>query len=84
MLEKDEGKLYPRSNFYLSWFSMTTLYAFTQYLQTVSSLHFVLPDEQAIPSHFHITEIALVDKTYIDCGGTKRHEQIVTMQLWVV
>ena len=30
-------------------------------------LRFVLPNEQAIPSHFHVTEVGRVSKEFIDC-----------------
>jgi len=62
---------------------MPTLRDFTDYLHTVSYLDFKLPDGRTIPAHFHITELALLDKRYIDCGWTKRHEQIITMQIWL-
>jgi len=54
-----------------------------QYLQTVSDLTFILPDNIIVPSHFHITEIGLVEKQYIDCGGIQRHDHIISMQLRV-
>ncbi len=52
-------------------------------LSTVSTLTFVQPDGTFVPRHFHITEIGLVDKHFIDCGGTVRKEQTATMQIWV-
>lgn len=55
----------------------------TQFLQTVDDVVFVLPDNILVPTHFHVTEIGLVDKHFIDCGGTTRHEQSISMQLWV-
>ncbi len=36
-----------------------------------------------IPAHFHITEVGLVKKHFIDCGGTVRTEQKATFQIWV-
>jgi CDP-diacylglycerol pyrophosphatase len=36
-----------------------------------------------VPDHFHITEIGIVKKEFIDCGGTNRSESSVTFQLWV-
>ena len=35
-----------------------------------------------IPSHFHITEIGIIRKQYIDCGGNLRLENLINMQLW--
>ncbi len=31
---------------------------------------FFLPDGDAIPAHFHITEVGHVAKRFVDCGGT--------------
>ncbi len=31
---------------------------------------FLLPDGDAIPAHFHITEVGHVAKRFVDCGGT--------------
>ena len=36
------------------------------------TLRFVLPNGEAIPPHAHVTEVARVDKHYVDCGGTRR------------
>src|SRR5690606_3427982 len=35
-----------------------------------------------VPEHFHITEIGMVTKHFIDCGGTIRNEKAVNFQLW--
>ncbi|WP_100629441.1 DUF6428 family protein [Algoriphagus formosus] len=51
-------------------------------LSTSSSIAFQLPNGTLVPSHFHVTEIGLVDKHFIDCGGTVRKEQKVNFQLW--
>jgi hypothetical protein len=58
------------------------LSTFKQHLNTVSELHFVLPDGSEVPAHFHITEVGQVNKKFIDCGGTMRSEQAVCFQLW--
>jgi hypothetical protein len=34
------------------------------------------------PEHFHVTEIGQINKKFIDCGGTVRHEKVVNFQLW--
>ncbi len=52
-------------------------------LSTVSNLTFVQPNGAFVPRHFHITEIGLVTKHFIDCGGTVRNEQTASMQIWV-
>jgi hypothetical protein len=46
-------------------------------------LRFVLPDERAIPAHFHITEVGYVQKDFIDCGGTLRSVSSCVLQAWV-
>ncbi len=51
-------------------------------LQTVSSVDFKLASGEFVPEHFHITEIGLVAKHFIDCGGTERQEKVVNFQLW--
>lgn len=35
-----------------------------------SAPRFILPDDDAIPAHFHITEVGHVAKRFVDCGGT--------------
>ncbi|HEU4838221.1 MAG TPA: DUF6428 family protein [Micavibrio sp.] len=48
-------------------------------LQTVN---FKLPDGSYLPPHFHVTEVGLVTKHFIDCGGTERKETVANFQLW--
>ncbi len=52
-------------------------------LETSSTLNFKLPNGQLVPSHFHITEVGVLSKEYVDCGGTFRNEKKLTMQIWV-
>jgi hypothetical protein len=42
-----------------------------------------LPDQTAVPVSFHITEVAHVQKKFIDCGGTMREQQTCQLQAWV-
>lgn len=51
-------------------------------LNQSETIAFQLPDGQLVPSHFHVTEIGLIDKHFIDCGGTVRQERKVNFQLW--
>ncbi|MCR8668520.1 DUF6428 family protein [Aestuariibaculum sp. M13] len=51
-------------------------------LQNLETIAFQLPNGDLVPSHFHVTEIGRINKTFIDCGGTVRHENIVNFQLW--
>ena len=51
-------------------------------LNQVSSFRFQLPNGEFVPPHFHITEVGMVHKQFIDCGGTVRKESVVNFQLW--
>lgn len=53
------------------------------HLSQSSYLNFKLPNGQLVPSHFHVTEIGVLSKKFVDCGGTFRTEKKLTMQLWV-
>ena len=53
-----------------------------QKLSTLSQLNFQLPDSKMVPEHFHVTEIGMVSKNFIDCGGTIRQEKVASFQLW--
>ena len=46
------------------------------------TIAFQLPNGDLVPSHFHVTEIGLINKHFIECGGTVRKEQKVSFQLW--
>jgi len=58
------------------------LNTFFEHLDEVDDLTFVLPNGTHVPPHFHLTEVALVTKKYVDCGGTQREEQVISFQLW--
>lgn len=45
-------------------------------------LHIMLPSQEFVPSNFHITEVGLVKKTFIDCGGTLRESNACVLQVW--
>ncbi len=51
-------------------------------LPTLSNVSFQLPNGQWVPEHFHITEVGIISKHFIDCGGVERLEQTVNFQLW--
>jgi Family of unknown function (DUF6428) len=42
-----------------------------------------LPDGDAVPVSFHVTEIGRVNKTFLDCGGTLRELTTCQLQIWV-
>jgi hypothetical protein len=47
-----------------------------------STLRLVLPTGEAIPAHFHVTEVGRVEKNFIDCGGTRRQTVSSVLQTW--
>ncbi len=47
------------------------------------SLSFTLPNGDVIPYHFHVTEVGVVEKTFVDCGGTLRKKTSCVLQVWV-
>lgn len=51
-------------------------------LQGLQAVNFKLPDGTSVPEHFHVTEVGLVTKHFIDCGGVERKETVVNFQLW--
>ena len=54
----------------------------TRALTGLSAVHFTLPDGSHVPEHFHVTEVGLITKHFIDCGGVQRIETVVNFQLW--
>ena len=53
-----------------------------QALSHLTAVNFKLPDGLVVPQHFHVTEVGLVTKHFIDCGGVERKETVVNFQLW--
>ena len=51
-------------------------------LATVETVAFKLPSGAYVPSNFHVTEVGIVTKNFIDCGGTVRNEKVASLQLW--
>lgn len=51
-------------------------------LPQLQTLAFVLENGEAVPVHFHVTEVGKVHKNFIDCGGVVRNEYAVNFQLW--
>ncbi len=51
-------------------------------LKMVETVQFKLPSGAMVPENFHVTEVGLVTKHFIDCGGTERIEKMVNFQLW--
>jgi hypothetical protein len=55
---------------------------FKNKLEQIENLTIQLPNGTTIPAHFHITEMGLLTKNYIDCGNTIREEKLITFQVW--
>jgi hypothetical protein len=51
-------------------------------LSSMSEVHFELENGTKVPEHFHVTEVGVVTKHFIDCGGTVRNEKVANFQLW--
>lgn len=54
-------------------------------LRNEGSKHFRLrlPDGSPVPVSFHVTEVARIQKTFIDCGGQMRESIACQLQVWV-
>lgn len=52
------------------------------HLNKLEQIRFLLPNDELVPSHFHVTEVGHVKKHFIDCGGTIRNEDVANFQLW--
>jgi hypothetical protein len=50
--------------------------------QPAAELRFQLPNGESAPPHSHVTEVARVDKRFVDCGGTLRTESFCRLQVW--
>ncbi|SDQ73877.1 hypothetical protein SAMN05421664_2397 [Chryseobacterium soldanellicola] len=59
-----------------------TLEQIKNILPTLENVEFQLEDGKFVPEHFHVTEIGMVTKNFIDCGGVVRKEERVNFQLW--
>ncbi|MGO2357267.1 DUF6428 family protein [Mesonia sp.] len=55
---------------------------FKNHLEDLTQLGFQLPSGELVPSHFHVTEVAKVEKNFVDCGGQFRKEEKISLQLW--
>ena len=51
-------------------------------LATAEEVNFQLQNETIVAAHFHVTEVGVVTKHFIDCGGTVRDEKVANFQLW--
>lgn len=53
-----------------------------QHLSGAEDVNFRLEDGTMVPEHFHVTEVGIITKDFIDCGGVVRHEKVANFQLW--
>ena len=53
-----------------------------KHLTTLQAVNFQLENGTNVPEHFHVTEVGIVTKNFIDCGGTVRNEKVANFQLW--
>ncbi|MEO8535862.1 MAG: DUF6428 family protein [Flavobacterium sp.] len=53
-----------------------------QILPTLENVEFQLENGTFVPEHFHVTEVGIITKNFIDCGGVIRNEKVVNFQLW--
>tara|TARA_R110002096_G_scaffold169779_3_gene341496 strand:- start:2055 stop:2525 length:471 start_codon:yes stop_codon:yes gene_type:complete len=56
--------------------------SFKEKLIQLKTIAFQLPDGSKVPAHFHVTEVGVVNKHFIDCGGVERKEEVANFQLW--
>jgi len=53
-----------------------------KYLATAEAVNFKLPNGSLVPENFHVTEVGVITKSFIDCGGVLRKEEVANFQLW--
>lgn len=47
-----------------------------------AKVRFHLPNGDFVPAHAHVTEVARIDKRFVDCGGTLRSDSLCRLQTW--
>ena len=52
------------------------------HLNNLETVNFQLQNGTMVPAHFHVTEVGIITKKFIDCGGTVREENVANFQLW--
>lgn len=53
-----------------------------QHLSSADTLRFLRPDGTPVAEHAHVTEVGVITRRFIDCGGTGRTERRINLQLW--
>jgi hypothetical protein len=49
---------------------------------TCRNIRFILPTGTKAPPHAHVTEVALKEKKFVDCGGAFRTDSLCRLQTW--
>jgi hypothetical protein len=50
--------------------------------QPGANIRFLLPNGNSVPVHAHVTEVARIDKRFVDCGGRLRNDSLCRLQTW--
>lgn len=58
------------------------LSAIKNILPGLQNVSFRMANGAYVPEHFHVTEVGMITKHFIDCGGTIRTEKKIGFQLW--
>jgi hypothetical protein len=56
---------------------------FKKYLGDAPTVRFLQQNGELVPLHFHITEVGLITKHFLDCGGDVHTEKLASLQIWV-
>ena len=56
---------------------------FKKHLSILETLTFVQTNGDLVPANFHITEVGLITKQFIDCGGDIHTEKLASIQIWI-
>ena len=51
-------------------------------LTQIEKIEIEILNKKNIPKHFHITEVGITTKKFIDCGGVLREKNVINFQLW--
>ena len=51
-------------------------------LPKLENVEFRFTNGVSVPEYFHVTEVGVITKNFIDCGGTVRNERVANFQLW--
>ncbi len=51
-------------------------------LPQLDQVSFKLENGTMVPEHFHVTEVGVISKHFIDCGGEVRDEKMANFQMW--